>query len=247
MEGHLFEMEGHLFDREGHLFDRKGHLFWEGSQFCNKLLGDEILIMCTNPNQQNCIMEILKNVPTLFLLFQLFHFGVITSLELILFKKSNVTQNQFAKEKIIQATSKNLCASECSQHSKHDSCTSFNFLADMMNSNRLRGTCECGHLEWSEPKIQDNIISLMINVECSSEHSGIFSISLQYVKVPGSKESQWDVSTHSLVRSKSTKQQVDPLDYFICCRQTFIFFCLGWLGQKQISAYISQRCPHIYC
>ena len=25
------------------------------------------------------------------------------------------------------------------------------------------------------------------------------------------------------------------------------FFCLGWLGQKQISAYISQHCHQIYC
>ena len=38
---------------------------------------------------------------------------------------------------------------------------------------------------------------------------------------------QWDVSTHFLVRSKSTKQQVDPLDYFISCRQTFVFFLPG--------------------
>ena len=41
---------------------------------------------------------------------------------------------------------------------------------------------------------------------------------------------EWDVSTHSIVRSKSNKEQVDPLDYFICCRQTFRFFLpgLGW-------------------
>ena len=58
---------------------------------------------------------------------------------------------------------------------------------------------------------------------------------------------QWDVFTHFSVRSKSTKQQVDPLDYLICCSQTFFFFCLGWFGQKQISAYISQLCHKIYC
>ena len=61
------------------------------------------------------------------------------------------------------------------------------------------------------------------------------------------KNRQWDVSASPTVRSKSTKQRVDPLDYFICCRQTIVFFCLGWLEQKQIRAYIKEYQLPICC
>ena len=36
------------------------------------------------------------------------------------------------------------------------------------------------------------------------------------------------VSMHSIVRSKSTKEQMDPLDYLVCYRQTSGFI-LPWL------------------
>ena len=68
----------------------------------------------------------------------------------------------------------------------------------------------------------------------------------QQISLSNKSASQWDVSTHSVVRSKSTKQQVDPLDYFICCRQTFVFFS-AWAGlSRNRLVHIFQKTSIIY-